>query len=75
METGVHQTLNELAKAERVNPSYVSRVLRLTLLAPDLVEALLEGHYCLERRFDHFMKSLPIEWNLQRLSFNLSPPT
>jgi hypothetical protein len=42
---------------------------------PDLVEALLEGHYCLERRFDHFMKSLPIEWNLQRLSFNLSPPT
>jgi hypothetical protein len=32
-----------LAAAEKINSSYVSRVLRLTLLAPDIVEAILDG--------------------------------
>jgi hypothetical protein len=40
---GVHATLVDLAKAKGITPSYVSIVLRLTLLAPDIVEALLEG--------------------------------
>jgi len=36
LETGQYATIKEIAKAERINPSYVSRVLRLTLLAPAL---------------------------------------
>jgi hypothetical protein len=36
METDRHGTINEIAKAEKINPSYVSRVLRLTLLAPEI---------------------------------------
>ena len=43
LETGVHATLAELAAAEKINPSYVSRVLRLTLLAPDIIDAILDG--------------------------------
>jgi hypothetical protein len=43
LETGKYATIREIAKAERINPSYVLRVLRLTLLAPATVEALLEG--------------------------------
>jgi hypothetical protein len=36
LETGRHATIKEIAKAEKINPSYVSRVLRLTLLAPEI---------------------------------------
>jgi hypothetical protein len=40
---GNHQALDEIAKTENINPSYVSRVLRVTLLAPEIVEAILAG--------------------------------
>lgn len=43
LETGQYTGLTELAVAEKINRSYVSRVLRLTLLAPNIVEAILEG--------------------------------
>ena len=43
LESGCYGSAAELAAAEKINPSYVSRVLRLTLLAPDLVEAIIEG--------------------------------
>jgi len=42
METGRFDTLNALAAAEKINSSYVSRLLRLTLLSPDIVDAILE---------------------------------
>ena len=40
LDTGAYGTLEDLALAKCVAPSYVSRVLRLTLLAPDIVEAI-----------------------------------
>ena len=43
LESSRYGTAAELAAAEKINPSYVSRVLRLTLLAPDIVEAIVEG--------------------------------
>ena len=43
LETGVHGTIGEIAAAERINPSYASRVLRLTLLSPEIVEAISMG--------------------------------
>ena len=43
LDEGVHATLEDLARAKGVAPSYVSRVLRLRLLAPDLIEAILDG--------------------------------
>ena len=41
LENGTHATIAEIAAAERINESYVDRVLRLTLLAPGIVEAIL----------------------------------
>jgi hypothetical protein len=43
LETGEFVTIEEIAAREKINASYVGRVLRLTLLAPDLVEAILDG--------------------------------
>ena len=43
LDTGAYATLEDLARAKGVAPSYLSRVLRLTLLAPDIVEAILDG--------------------------------
>ncbi len=43
LETGRFATLKERAAAEKLNSSYTSRVLRLTMLAPDIVEAILYG--------------------------------
>ncbi len=43
LETGRFATITELAAAEKINASYVARILRLALLAPDLVEAILDG--------------------------------
>ena len=43
LETGRFATITELAAAEKINSSYVSRILRLALLAPDVVEAILDG--------------------------------
>ena len=43
LETGRYATIKEIARAEKINSSYVSRVLRLTLLAPGIVEAILCG--------------------------------
>ena len=43
LESGHYSTAAELAAAEKINPSYVSRVMRLTLLAPNIVEAIVEG--------------------------------
>ena len=43
LETGRYATIDELAKAEKINASYVSRILRLTLVAPEIVEAILDG--------------------------------
>ena len=43
LENGEYASAAELAKAEKVNDSYVSRILRLSLLAPDIVEAIAMG--------------------------------
>src|ERR1700726_4056748 len=47
LESGEYASLTELARAEEINLSYLCRMLRLTLLAPDIAEALLDGKlYC-----------------------------
>lgn len=43
LESGQYSTIGEIATAEKINASYVSRTLRLTLLAPSMVDAILAG--------------------------------
>lgn len=65
LETGQYATVREIAKAERINPSYVSRVLRLTLLAPATVEAILEGRADHAPTLAEAMGVFPVEWTKQ----------
>jgi hypothetical protein len=43
LETGVFATVEEISDDEKINASYIGRVLRLTLLSPNIVEAILDG--------------------------------
>ena len=65
LETGRFSTINELAAAEKINSSYVSRVLRLTLLAPDMVEAILDGRQPEGVTLPALMEPFPVEWSSQ----------
>ena len=56
-------TVEELAAAERINASYVSRVLRLTLLAPDIVEAILDGRQPAEMTLVALMRPFAVGWH------------
>ena len=64
LEEGHFGTLAELADAERISRSYVCRVLRLTLLAPEIVERILDGRPT--TGLAQFLRPFPIEWERQR---------
>jgi hypothetical protein len=64
LEEGRFGTLADLADAERISRSYVCRVLRLTLLAPDIVERILDGRPT--AGLAQFLKPFPVEWEQQR---------
>ena len=66
LETGHYATVKDLAAGERLNPSYASRVLRLTLLAPDIVEAILDGRQPEEMTLPRLMKPFSATWSAQR---------
>jgi hypothetical protein len=72
LETGVFATVEEIAATEKINASYVGRILRLTLLAPDLVEAILDGRQKAELTLTLLMKPLPLSWSEQRLAIDLA---
>ncbi len=61
LESGFYGTVAELGAAERIKPSYLSRVLRLTLLAPENVEAILNGTQADEVTLGQLMKAFPAE--------------
>ena len=65
LETGVYTTIDEMAAAEKINASYVCRVLRLTLLAPDIAEAILDGRQPAEMTLAVLMRPIPITWREQ----------
>jgi len=66
LEERQHATVQELAAAEKINASYVSRVLRLTLLAPEIVEAILDGRQPAGMTLPELMEGVAVEWGTQR---------
>jgi hypothetical protein len=64
LEEGRFGTLAELADAERISRSYVCRVLRLMLLAPDIVERILDGRPT--AGLAEFLKPFSVAWERQR---------
>jgi hypothetical protein len=62
LENGTHATIAEIAATEKINESYVGRVLRVTLLAPDIVEAILAGREAAELKLDELLRRFPVSW-------------
>lgn len=72
LEKGTYGSAAELATAEKVNPSYLSRVLRLTVLAPDVVATILEGRQRPNLSLLKLLEGFPVEWSAQRAKPGLS---
>jgi hypothetical protein len=70
LENGKHATIAEIAAADDINESYVSRVLRLSLLAPDIIEIILHGRQPPEVRLDQLLRPFPVDWSVQRSAFS-----
>jgi hypothetical protein len=66
LENGTYTTIAEIAVAEKINESYVGRVLRLTLLAPDIVEAILGGRQPAKLLLESLLRRFPVVWEGQR---------
>lgn len=65
LQEGDYKTLEEISDAEKINPSYVSRLLRMTLLAPEIVEAILAGRQPPGLTMAKAMQPFPLEWRNQ----------
>ena len=65
LETGNYATVRDLAKAEAIDEVYLGRVLRLTLLSPTLIEAILEGRQPATLELDDLLRQFPVEWDRQ----------
>ncbi|HPL30787.1 MAG TPA: hypothetical protein PLG21_22300 [Anaerolineae bacterium] len=69
LENGTYGCLEEIARAEKIGSSFVSRVVRLALLAPDIVEAILAGKQPASLTLKDLMAPFPVEWAGQRVRF------
>ena len=65
LETGEFATLGELAAREAVAPSYLTRLLQLTILAPDIVEMLVDGRQEANVTLSGLSERIPVEWRKQ----------
>ena len=75
LESGSYCTIKEIAEAEKIAETYVGRILRLSLLAPEIVEAILAARQGSHITLPFLMLSLPLEWSRQRLIVRSSTPT
>lgn len=69
LEEGTYRSINALAEGERINRAYVCRLLNLTLLAPDIQDAILDGRQPKGLQLEELTRAMPGEWEEQRRSF------
>jgi hypothetical protein len=66
IEDGTCRSAAEIAEAEGITRSFVNRLLRITLLAPDIVEAILDGRQPKTMQSGELTDAIPSEWEKQR---------
>ena len=66
LEAGRYGSIKALARAEGIHHAYVGKLLRLTLLTPDLIEAVLDGRLPKGVRLEDLVRPLPGAWAEQR---------
>jgi hypothetical protein len=67
LDEGQYASISEMAAAEKIERGYLGSLLRLTLLAPDVVEAILNGHAPSDLGLPRLLEPLPLSWVNQRL--------
>ena len=65
LEEGRYASISEMAKAEGIERGYLGSLLRLTLLAPEMVEAILDGQQPARVTLPGLMEPFPVEWRQQ----------
>jgi hypothetical protein len=71
LENGTYTCLDEIAKAERIGPSFISRIIRIASLAPDIVDAILDGRQPAYLTLKDLMVPFPVGWTEQVEFFQL----
>jgi hypothetical protein len=66
LDEGVWSMSGELVRRKGVNRGSLSRVLRLTLLAPEIVEVILNGRQAEGLRLEELLEGFPVEWEGRR---------
>jgi hypothetical protein len=66
LDDGMYASISDIGDAENISKSYVSRILRLALLAPDIVEAILAGSTDQHMMLEQLERRLPAGWEEQR---------
>jgi hypothetical protein len=72
IDRGEVQSSTELAKKLKMTDSYIGRILRLSLLAPDIIEALLDGKQPEKLSLRDLLKPVPQDWNEQRMKYGFA---
>ena len=70
LESGHFATIGDLASKEGIAPSYMTRVMRMTLLAPEIIEAIVEGRQGPEVTLAGLLEPVALEWVAQRKEFD-----
>lgn len=65
LDGGHYASITELAAAERIERGYAGQILRLTLLAPNIIEAVLNGTQPDEFKLPRLMQPIPPDWARQ----------
>ena len=71
LEDGAYRSAGEIAEAENVTKSFVNRLIRLTLLAPDIQEAILDGRQPKVMQLEGLTRGMPTAWEGQRRKTSL----
>ena len=74
LDEGRYASISEMAAAEQIERGYLGSLLRLTLLAPDIVEAILDGRQPADRGLSALMEPFPLEWIHQRAALGGPEP-
>ena len=73
LESGEYTSIDELAAAEKIDGSYVCRILRLAHLAPSIVEAIVEGRHPPHLTMKDLMNPFPLDWREQETELMTTP--
>lgn len=76
LDDGTYASVSDIARAEKLDRTYVGDVLRLTLLAPGIVDTILEGRQQEGVTLPSLLKAWPVEWtNQQQAPGTAASPT